>query len=122
MRLTEIRDGTGTTVAVGERAALFTQAPWSGVVPLGTLRTTPDAPVYNSDVLPAPYMVLARFGTKPLNSPYAKLEDFFSPHPGAVLFAFADGSARPLRTDTDLAVLRALGTRDGGEPVTGRDF
>jgi hypothetical protein len=38
-------------------------------------------------------------------------------HRRVVLFVFADGSVRPLKTDIDLATLRALGTPAGGEQL-----
>ena len=55
---------------LGERAAWVVQTPWAGVSASGTMRTMPDAPVYYADVLPAAYMVVAKFGNKTLNSPF----------------------------------------------------
>jgi prepilin-type N-terminal cleavage/methylation domain-containing protein/prepilin-type processing-associated H-X9-DG protein len=117
-RLTDVADGTSNTLAVGERAALFAQSPWCGVISAGTVRTTPGAPVYQSISEPAPAMPLARVNKKPLNDPFSEPYDFFSPHPGLVNFAFADGSVRALRPDLDQAVLQALATRAGDEPVS----
>jgi prepilin-type N-terminal cleavage/methylation domain-containing protein/prepilin-type processing-associated H-X9-DG protein len=117
VKVGEVTDGTSQTIAVGERAGILAQAPWAGAVTYGTVTTTPAAPVYVSVMLPAPAMPLARVGFKKLHDPWAEPDDFFSPHPGLVQFAFADGSVRPVRTGTDVPVLRALATRAGGETV-----
>src|SRR5262249_8952417 len=63
-RIQEISDGTSTTIAIGERAALFTQTPWAGAMTGGTARTTPGAPVWQSFAMQSPTQVLARVGTK----------------------------------------------------------
>jgi prepilin-type N-terminal cleavage/methylation domain-containing protein/prepilin-type processing-associated H-X9-DG protein len=117
-RLADVTDGTSSTLAIGERSALFTQTPWAGVITGGTARTTPDAPVYRSIVEPAPVMVLARIGTKTLNDPNSEPYDFFSPHPNVVQFVFADGSVHPLSSSVSLDVLLALASRAGGEAVS----
>jgi len=117
-RLTDVTDGTSNTLAVGERAALFAQSPWSGVVSAGTIRTTPGAPVYQSIAEPAPAMVMARVNKRPINDPFSEPYDFFSPHFGLGYFAFADGSVHALRADLDQAVFQALATRAGDEPIT----
>jgi prepilin-type N-terminal cleavage/methylation domain-containing protein/prepilin-type processing-associated H-X9-DG protein len=43
-------------------------------------------------------------------------------HPGGVNVFFMDGSARFITNAIPQAVWRALGTRNGGEPVSGADF
>jgi prepilin-type N-terminal cleavage/methylation domain-containing protein len=122
VQIPDITDGTSNTIAVGERAGLFTQAPWAGIIAMGALRTTPGAPVYNADLLPPSFMPVARPAAKSLNDPYSQPYDFFSPHPSVGLFLFADGSVHGLRHGLDMAVFRALGTRAGGEAVPGDAF
>jgi prepilin-type N-terminal cleavage/methylation domain-containing protein/prepilin-type processing-associated H-X9-DG protein len=122
IRSTDIKDGTSFTLALGERGAFFTQAPWAGVMTGGTARTTPGAPVYRSMAEPAPVMALARIGNKPLNDPYAEPYDFFSPHSQLTHFAFADGSVRALHWSIDLSTLQALATSAGQEPVDDSEF
>lgn len=121
-RLNEIPDGTSTTVAVGERGAIFGQVPWAGTITDGTVRTHPNAPVFVMSVEEAPTMVLARTSYYTLSRDYADLYDFYSPHPGIGLFLFADGSVRALRATTSSDVWLAIGTRDGGEVVSVGDF
>jgi prepilin-type N-terminal cleavage/methylation domain-containing protein/prepilin-type processing-associated H-X9-DG protein len=111
----DVTDGTSHTIAVGERAGVLAQTPWAGAINYGTVVTNPTAPVYQTVMLPASAMPLARVGRRQLLDPWAEPDDFYSPHPGLVQFAFADGSVRPVRAGTDIAVLRALATRAGGE-------
>lgn len=114
-----VTDGLSNTIGIGERGALFVQAPWAGVVNGGTAQTTPGAPVYRSGIFPAPAMVMARIGNRALNDSFSEPYDFFSPHPGIVQFLFLDGSVHPLSSRTSLDVLSALATISGGELITG---
>jgi len=116
-RVTDITDGTSSTILVGERADLFAQGTWAGVMTGGTIRTTPGAPVYISEYELAPAMVMARIWNKTLNSPNSEPYDFFSPHGQVVHFLFADGSVHPLSIATNLTVLQALATIASGEVV-----
>ncbi|HZT80002.1 MAG TPA: DUF1559 domain-containing protein, partial [Gemmataceae bacterium] len=117
-RTLDVSDGTSYTMAIGERAALFSQTPWAGVVSHGSARTTPNAPVYQTVIEPAMVMALARVsGRRQFNDPWSEPYDFFSPHPTCCNFLFADGSVHALSMSMDLGVLRALATMAGGEPV-----
>jgi prepilin-type N-terminal cleavage/methylation domain-containing protein len=119
IHLSDIPDGTSSTIAIGERAAWFTQAPWTGPLSGCVLITTPDAPVVTSVMEPPPFMAVARVGRRTLNDLYAEPYDFFSPHESICYFLFADGSVRGLSFSTNLDLLRAMCTRDGGEPISG---
>ncbi len=44
--------------------------------------------------------------------------NFFTPHVGAAFFLFADGSVRPVSVKTEVDIIRALATRNGGEVVS----
>ncbi len=120
--ITDIKDGTSNTFLVGERAAMFAKSPWAGVISDGTIRTTPGAPVYYSLFEQAPVMVMARIWNKPLNSPLSEPYDFFSPHTAVGNFLFADGSVHSLSIATDLTILQALATINGGEVVDESGF
>lgn len=122
IRFEDVLDGTTFTLAIGERAAMFVRAPWAGVVTGGTLRTTPDAPVYTAVVGMAPSMAMARVHNKQLNDPYSEPYDFFSAHRDLVQFAFADGSVRRLTSRVDMTVLLALATRAGGETISAEEY
>jgi prepilin-type N-terminal cleavage/methylation domain-containing protein len=116
-RIADVYDGTSNTLAIGERAALFAQAPWAGVMTGGTVRTTLGAPVFLSVIEPAQAMPLAQVFNHPLNDGSSEPFDFFSAHPGVLPVVFADGSVHGLATSTSLITLQALATRAGGETV-----
>lgn len=122
----EVVDGLGHTLAIGERASLFTRTPWAGAIQGGSVRVTPGSLTVSTLIEEGPAQVLAQVwprGNYALNSAHSDPTDFFSPHAMLVHFAFADGSARPVKTTTSVAtVLRALATRAGGEEFRRDDF
>jgi hypothetical protein len=61
--------------------------------------------------------VLAHCGSHALNDNYSDPDDFF-PQVGTAFFLFADGSVRPVSVKTDVDIIRALATRNGGEVVS----
>ncbi len=121
-RLADIRDGTSTTMAIGERAAWFCQVPWIGVITNGTVRTHPSAPTFVSAIEEAPVMALARTAFGPLNDAYSSPYDFYTPHPTAGQFLFADGAVHALRFTLPTPIWQAIGTRNGGETLSTSDF
>jgi prepilin-type N-terminal cleavage/methylation domain-containing protein len=123
VRFSDITDGSSSTLAFGERGAIFAQTPWVGAVNRGTVRTSPGAPVRYSAIEEAPVQVMAGVTTYlPLNDPLTTLYDFFSPHDRVVMFAFADGSVHGIHTSIDPVTLIALATRDGSEVLNDQDF
>jgi len=120
--IADIHDGTSNTIAVGERAALFAQTPWSGAMSGGSVRTTEGAPAYQSIMEPATVMCLARAGNRYLNDPFSEAYDFFSPHQGMVNFLFADGSVHGLTSQVAPSVVQALATISGEEIIGGDQF
>lgn len=117
MRIAEIADGTSSTFAIGERSALFVQAPWAGAVSRGSVRTTPGAPVYTVVVEEAPVQTMARIGRLPLQDPYSTPYDFYSGHRQLVNFLYCDGSVRSLSSAVSVPTLQGLATRSGGEVI-----
>jgi prepilin-type N-terminal cleavage/methylation domain-containing protein/prepilin-type processing-associated H-X9-DG protein len=120
IRLTDITDGTSNTTMIGDRAWSHAMAPWAGAIQRGLLLPGPMNPWRNTApaVAPATQLVLAHSRT--INDNYDKdgsLDDYFGNHPEGINMLFADGSVRFLRSDMDRAVLRAMGTRAGGEVV-----
>jgi prepilin-type N-terminal cleavage/methylation domain-containing protein/prepilin-type processing-associated H-X9-DG protein len=120
-RLSDITDGTSTTLAAGERGAVLCQAPWAGCLTDGTVHTDPNAPIFLQAIEETPVMVMARTGRHTLNQDYSEPYDFFSPHPFVGMFLFADGSVRPLYESTSVDIWAAIGTRAGGEVIP-QDF
>jgi hypothetical protein len=117
--LKDLTHGAGTTLTLGERGAILAQTPWAGAITNGTVRTMPDAPVISKVIEGAPVQVLAGVtGSIALNDLASTPGCFFSPHDGVVLFAFADGAARPFSTRTDASVLAGLAARAGGASHT----
>jgi prepilin-type N-terminal cleavage/methylation domain-containing protein len=114
--LRDVLDGTGQTLAVGERSHNLSRPTWTGAV------TRSSVPVLELQASPGidpsggAALVLAYPGASPgLNVRPAYADYYWSRHPGGAQFLRADGGARFINAQIRLTVLRALTTRDGGE-------
>jgi prepilin-type processing-associated H-X9-DG protein len=118
-RLTDIADGTSTTLLVGERSSDLGLATWTGAVTRG--HVLPQRPGADPNTAAdRAGLVLGRCANEPgrgPNSSASRPEDFASRHSGGVHFAFADGSVRFLASSILPANYAALATRAGNEVV-----
>lgn len=131
VRLPEITDGTSQTILFGERYhrdpnfESFAAAGWidsfgtwgwwapsGGRKAIGHVTMSAAAPV--NFRLPLVYSASASPVEFKLQSDL-RLNAWGSGHPGGANFVLADGSVRFLKETTALPVLKALGTRRGGE-------
>jgi prepilin-type processing-associated H-X9-DG protein len=117
--LSDITDGSATTIAVGERSHNLGQASWTGSVAHSILYPPYDDPSMVSRPKPENGcgMILGHAGEG--KAPGAKQSDvnmFLSRHPGpGVNFLFADGHVKFLTSSIPYKLYCALATRAGGE-------
>ncbi len=110
-RMGEVFDGTSNTLVIGEIAVY-----WNGQV-LGSDGASWVRGTQNSGWAQSG-MASCRNVQNGLNVPYNGIYNdisFSSLHPGGVVFARADGSTSFVIANIDLATLKSLSSRDGGE-------
>jgi hypothetical protein len=128
-----IKDGTSTTILFGESQFGF----WADAMsccariplpppPPGQSSPTPTRPALDWVSVPPTQVTQgtahdAVTFLAALGAPQYMIFGFGSHHQDVVMFAMADGSARPINKSVNTAILDALATRDGGERV-GDDF
>src|SRR5262249_12997517 len=107
-------DGTSTTFLFGE--SMFALWPDG----FGCCSRIPS-PIENRPVFDWHQGPINLAGVADLVPNFVYVIGFGSWHSGLVNIAMADGSARPFNKNSDIAVMNALGSRNGGERV-GDDF
>jgi len=133
-RLTDVTDGTSSTIMIGEKSWGNANGIWAGAINNGVcVRGKQNVcPGTGAGSYPAGALVLSH---SHLNNATTDtdggLDDFSSRHTGGSNFVFADGSVRFIRSITgdnadgsytaDSLIFQALGTRANGEVVPG-DF
>ncbi len=126
-RLTDIADGTSSTILIEERAFANVQGTWVGAISGGYC----NQGQFNRNAVPgklgqgAGDLVLIHAGTN--NSPTGRnLDDASSMHTGGSNFLFADGSVHFIRNigsgSADSVTLQAMGTIAGGEVPASLDY
>jgi prepilin-type N-terminal cleavage/methylation domain-containing protein/prepilin-type processing-associated H-X9-DG protein len=132
VRLTDITDGTSTTLLFGERYHRDPQYDlqhniyWPGSPPMAQLGRWAEvayqgaaANVMLSTPVPINYQMSPGGNFTAVEN---RICAFGSGHPGGANFAFADGSVRFVSQSIPLATLQALSTRGCGEVVAGGDL
>jgi prepilin-type N-terminal cleavage/methylation domain-containing protein/prepilin-type processing-associated H-X9-DG protein len=127
VRLTDITDGTSSTVFLEERAFANVEGTWVGAPSGGYC----NQGVYNPNAVPgklgqgASDLVLIHAGTNN-SSTGRNLDDASSRHTGGSNFLYADGSVHFLPNiqsgSADSTTLQAMGTIAGGEVISSLDF
>jgi prepilin-type N-terminal cleavage/methylation domain-containing protein/prepilin-type processing-associated H-X9-DG protein len=135
VRMTDIADGTSSTILIGEKAWSNANGVWAGAIPGGVIRrgqSNPCQPNVPGAWFPAATLVLSHAHlnnamTDPDGS--AGMDDFGGRHFGGSNFVFADGSVHFLRSvpgdnpdgsyTPDGLIFQALGTRADGEVIPG---
>ena len=147
--LSDITDGTSTTLLVGERSRNVADATWVGVpfYPLGDALVEAwfcTKPTWSNPNVckPASFLVLARTGPFPgdyndgnptrtippdprvatPNRRDAGPTEYNSLHPGGCNFLFCDGSVQFIRDKVNAATFSDLATPAGGEAVSADQF
>ncbi len=123
VRHSHITDGTSNTIALGERASMFTPNGWAGVIPTAQTVFSPRVAQSRGQAVgdtarPAITMVSVHVRSGGPNAPGGSPGGFWSPHTGGALFLLMDGSTHTIPTSVDMTVYRAMAGRNDGLAIT----
>jgi hypothetical protein len=89
-----------------------------GVIEDGVCTITPGGPSRSRAIGRGAVQVLAHATAKKLNGTDSDPDEFYSGHPGGLLFLMGDAGVRFVRTSIHPAVYQAQATRNGGEVIS----
>lgn len=121
--LRDITDGTGQTIAIGERSHRLGEATWVGSVTNAIMFPTDNDDTGRYRAETSSGMVLGHVGERVgPGDPRSDVNQFYSLHAGrGANFLFADGHVQFLKATMDYRTYQALATRAGGEVIS-NDF
>jgi prepilin-type N-terminal cleavage/methylation domain-containing protein/prepilin-type processing-associated H-X9-DG protein len=122
-RLTDIADGTSNTVMIGDRAWADSKGIWAGIPTNSITWPGPTNPWQTTTGVGQCLILVHNNWINIKTDADGGLDDFSSKHLNGVNLVFADGSVRFVRSITvdgpDRLAFWAMGTRAGGEVITG---
>ncbi len=121
------RDGTSTTIAIGESRQIHTSTSYGPYWGTGTHTAVHGRILHPSNANSIPYSSINyRLGEHiGLTGPRAELQyawQFGSWHPNGANFVFCDGSVRFLRDNINYVLFQAMATPDGNEVVSEGEY
>jgi prepilin-type N-terminal cleavage/methylation domain-containing protein/prepilin-type processing-associated H-X9-DG protein len=128
--MASIRDGSSSTIAIGERSHNLSYVTWTARSINGWLGKTSGFQGGTDLFNPSPEECWTQVlgpagledGNRTINDPEAHVEDYWSMHPGGANFLFADGSVHFLKSSINPAPWRALATRAYGEVISADSY
>lgn len=116
MAMKDIRDGSSSTLLVGERTQSYCEATWVGSV-TGARIFPPAGSPAAPELQHASGMTLGHTQEGAPNAPDIECNNFSSAHSGGAQFVFADGHVQFISKNINRAIFQALSTRAGGETI-----
>jgi prepilin-type processing-associated H-X9-DG protein len=112
----DIRDGSSSTLLVGERTHHYCEATWVGAVTGAKLFPPAGSPA-SPEMQVAAGMILGHTQEGAPNAPDIECNNFSSLHAGGAQFTFCDGHVGFISKNINRSVFQALSTRAGGETI-----
>jgi len=114
----DITDGTSHTLLAGERSWKYSEGTWIGSI-TGSKFATPSFSPFGFELNEPSNFILSHVGEMIAGNTPTEINNFSSAHSSGVNYLFVDGHVKLLTSSINYNTLKALATRDGGEPISG---